>query len=89
MRIYRTKTFTRLARKAALKDTSICQAINEMNQGLIDANLGSGLFKKESPCLVVVRAAVGEHCLGSGLAAGLSFCMFSPKVIRKTYIHMS
>jgi len=48
MRIYRTKTFTRLARKAALKDTSICQAINEMNQGLIDANLGSGLFKKKS-----------------------------------------
>lgn len=46
MRIYRTKTFTRLARKAALKDKAICQAINEMNQGLIDANLGSGLFKK-------------------------------------------
>lgn len=46
MRIYRTKTFTRLARKVALKDTFICQAINEMNQGLIDADLGSGLFKK-------------------------------------------
>ncbi len=46
MRIYRTKTFTRLARKVALKDEFICRAINEMNQGLVDADLGSGLFKK-------------------------------------------
>ncbi len=46
MKIYRTKTFTRLARKVALNDRFICQAINEMNQGLIDADLGSGLFKK-------------------------------------------
>jgi hypothetical protein len=46
VKIYRTKVFTRLARKVDLKDTLICQAIDEMNQGLIDADLGSGLFKK-------------------------------------------
>ncbi|HMB30482.1 MAG TPA: type II toxin-antitoxin system RelE/ParE family toxin [Desulfohalobiaceae bacterium] len=46
MKIYRTKPFTRLARKADLKDEFICQAVNEMNQGLIDVSLGSGLFKK-------------------------------------------
>lgn len=46
MKIYRTKSFTRLARRVDLKDVYICQAVNEMNQGLIDANLGSGLFKK-------------------------------------------
>ncbi len=46
MNIYLSKVFTRLARRDGLTDIHICQAINEMNEGLIDADLGAGLFKK-------------------------------------------
>ena len=35
-----------MARRGGLTDIHICQAVDEMNTGLIDANLGAGLFKK-------------------------------------------
>jgi len=44
--VYLSKAFTRLARREGLTDVHICQAVAEMNTGLIDANLGAGLFKK-------------------------------------------
>jgi hypothetical protein len=44
--IYLSKIFSRLARREGLTDVHICQAVAEMNKGLIDANLGAGLFKK-------------------------------------------
>jgi len=44
--VYLSKAFTRLARREELTDVHICQAVVEMNAGLIDANLGAGLFKK-------------------------------------------
>ena len=46
MNIYLSKDFTRLARRDGLTDIHICQAVREMNEGLIDADLGAGLFKK-------------------------------------------
>ena len=46
MNVYRSKAFTRLARREGLTDLEVCQAVAEMNAGLIDANLGAGLFKK-------------------------------------------
>lgn len=46
MNIYLSKVFSRLARRGGLTDVHICQAVAEMNKGLIDANLGAGLFKK-------------------------------------------
>ncbi len=46
MDIYLSKPFTRLVRRDGLTDVHICQAIGEMNEGLIDADLGAGLFKK-------------------------------------------
>ena len=46
MNVYRSKAFTRLARREGLTDVHICQAVAEMDTGLIDANLGAGLFKK-------------------------------------------
>jgi len=44
--VYLSKAFTCLARSEGLTDVHICQAVAEMNTGLIDANLGAGLFKK-------------------------------------------
>ena len=46
MIVYLSKAFTRLARREGLIKVHICQAVAEMNAGLIDANLGASLFKK-------------------------------------------
>ena len=35
-----------MARREGLTNVHICQTMAEMNTGLIDANLGAGLFKK-------------------------------------------
>mgnify|MGYP002066845884 FL=1 len=35
-----------MASREGLTNAHICQAVAEMNAGLIDANLGAGLFKK-------------------------------------------
>lgn len=36
-------------RKTALSDAALCKAIVEMQQGLIDADLGAGILKKRVP----------------------------------------
>ncbi len=44
--VFRTRTFTRWLRKAALTDAALLIAVAEMQQGLIDADLGGHLVKK-------------------------------------------
>lgn len=46
MAVYKTRWFDRWARKEGLTTSSLCAAVNEMMQGLVDADLGSGLVKK-------------------------------------------
>ncbi len=46
MAIYETRHFDRWARKEGLTDASLCTAIRELTEGLFDADLGGGLFKK-------------------------------------------
>lgn len=46
MAIYKTRWFDRWARKEGLAVSSLCTAVREMANGLFDADLGSGLFKK-------------------------------------------
>ena len=46
MSIYTTRWFDRWARKQGLTTAVLCAAVQEMNQGLFDAELGGGLFKK-------------------------------------------
>ena len=46
MVIYKTRWFDRWARKHGLATPALCNAVNEMVQGLFDADLGGGLFKK-------------------------------------------
>lgn len=46
IRIFRTKTFSRWMRKNNLSDDELRQAVTEMEAGLIDADLGGGVFKK-------------------------------------------
>lgn len=45
-RVFKTRYFSRWMRKTALADSSLCAAIAEMAMGLIDADLGGGVFKK-------------------------------------------
>ena len=44
--IYKTRHFNRWARKAALSDNALYHAVAEILQGLVDADLGGGIFKK-------------------------------------------
>lgn len=45
-RILKTRTFNRWMRKTLLTDTALLKAIDEMEQGLVDADLGGNVYKK-------------------------------------------
>lgn len=46
MKIYKTRVFHRWANDEGLTDAALCDAVKEMKEGLFDADLGGGLFKK-------------------------------------------
>jgi hypothetical protein len=46
MSIYTTRSFARWAHKQGLASSSLCAAVQEMTNGLVDADLGGGLVKK-------------------------------------------
>jgi len=45
-RVFKTRYFSRWMRKTQLDDRALCDAVLEMMQGLIDADLGGGVVKK-------------------------------------------
>ena len=45
-RVFKTRYFQRWMRKTELADVALCKAVEEMNAGLIDADLGGGVVKK-------------------------------------------
>jgi hypothetical protein len=46
MRILKTRWFHKWAKKEKLTDSALRKAVAEMEQGLIDADLGSNVYKK-------------------------------------------
>ncbi len=46
MRVFKTRHFDRWIRKTELTDAALCKAVEEMADGLIDADLGGGVVKK-------------------------------------------
>lgn len=46
MRIFRNRSFTRFAKKAALDDATLRKAVDDAERGLIDARLGGGVIKQ-------------------------------------------
>lgn len=46
MRIFKNKWFTRYARRENIDDASLCQAIAQINQNAVGANLGGGVIKQ-------------------------------------------
>jgi hypothetical protein len=49
MRTFKTKSFHRWAAREGLSDTALRDAIDEMIDGLVDANLGGHVYKKRVP----------------------------------------
>ena len=45
-RVLKTRRFSRWMRKTLLKDAMLLNAVAEMEAGLVDADLGGGVFKK-------------------------------------------
>ena len=46
MRVYKTRWFTRWAKKAGLSDKALLAAVEEMERGLVGDALGGFVFKK-------------------------------------------
>ena len=46
MRIFKYKTFEKWARKQGISNAGLKKTINEIQNGLIDAKLGGGVYKK-------------------------------------------
>lgn len=46
MKIYKIKTFEKWAKKAKITDEALLKAALEVSDGLIDAKLGRGIYKK-------------------------------------------
>lgn len=45
-RVFKTRHFSRWMRKTELTDSALLNAVEEMDKGLIDADLGGGVVKK-------------------------------------------
>ncbi len=56
MLIYKNRWFDRWARKQGLTDLNLCAAVKEMAEGLYEADLGGGLFKKR-----IARSGKGKR----------------------------
>jgi len=48
-RVFKTRHFSRWMRKTTLTDAALCEAVSEMENGLVDADLGGGVVKKRVP----------------------------------------
>ena len=55
MAVYTTKVFDRWARKAGLRAGDLCKAVEEMERGLYEADLGGHVLKKR-----IARAGQGK-----------------------------
>ncbi|MDA3808399.1 MAG: type II toxin-antitoxin system RelE/ParE family toxin [Thiomicrorhabdus sp.] len=57
-KIFKTTAFNRWLKKSILDDESLCEAVQEMERGLFDVDLGAGLYKK--------RVALGNRGKSAG-----------------------
>ena len=65
MRIFKNKAFTKWAEKEGLSDDTLRTAVDEMERGLIDADLGGHVMKK--------RVAVGGRGKRGGVRTLLAY----------------
>ncbi|MFM8453443.1 MAG: type II toxin-antitoxin system RelE/ParE family toxin [Gammaproteobacteria bacterium] len=65
MRIFKTAYFHRLAQNETLPDMHLKHIVQELEQGLFEANLGGNLFKK--------RIAIGNKGKSGGLRSIIAY----------------
>ncbi len=65
MRIFKNRSFSKWASKEGLNDALLLAAVDEMERGLIDANLGGHVVKK--------RVAVGGQGKSGGMRTLLAY----------------
>ena len=65
MRIFKNKAFHRWAKEVGLSDNKLKEAVNEISNGLYEANLGESVFKK--------RVALDGRGKSSGLRTIVAF----------------
>jgi hypothetical protein len=65
MQIFQTKWFAHWASKEGLSSQVLCAAVEEISQGLVDANLGGHIIKK--------RVALGGRGKSGGVRTLLAF----------------
>lgn len=46
MRRFKSKTFTRFARREGIEDKALAEAVERLEKGMVDADLGGGLYKQ-------------------------------------------
>ena len=46
MRTFKTKAFARFARREGIGDRGLCDAVERIGKGLVDADLGGGVLKQ-------------------------------------------
>lgn len=46
MRVFKTREFSRYARREGINNGQLCEAVRRMETGLVDADLGGGLVKQ-------------------------------------------
>ena len=84
MRIFTIKPFRKWAQNNDLTDDLLRDAVNEVEKGIVDANLGGNLYKKRMLQKAEVKAEACEHSSYIPLVKGLSSCLVSKKQIRLT-----
>lgn len=67
MRVFKNKAFSKWASKENLDDESLRLSVNEMDDGLIDADLGGHVFKK--------RIAIAGRGKSGGIRTLLAYKM--------------
>ena len=86
MSLYKTRPFSRLARKAGITDSALKDAVEEMRKGIIHADLGGSVYKqrvafpgrgKRGGSRVIVAANLQDrwifvHCYLKGDKADIS-----------------
>lgn len=83
MRIFKTKWFARWAEKESLSEQALIDAVAEMDQGLIDANLGSHVVKKRVAKADEAKVADCAPSWHLSLKIKRSSCMALPRISMK------
>ncbi len=80
MRVLKNKAFSKWAAKEGLGDSALIAAVEQMERGLVDANLGGHVFKKRVITAGRGKVAVCARCWLTKPGIKRSSCMASPKM---------